>query len=183
MIAWTDAFTGHLPRLRGVLAGADYAPRGPTPEDCLEAWYPGEDDFTALLNSLAEEYARRHLGVRADVPDSIMCTCYTNPMACIDHIDQYFGREGHTDTGDRTVSVSVLVDRADDGGEMIFQDYERKKDPIVTNFPPGTAVFFPADWWHRVAAVQSGVRRSVVRWYSDSSGARFQSEVSGDQQS
>ena len=180
MIHVSPAFVSDLPTIRAAIADIKMKRRGHAATDSWEGWYPEPNDIGDKLNALAAEYARDHLNAVADEPTAILVTRYDVGHECIDHIDQYFDRPGSPDTGHRTVSVSVMVELAGDGGEMVFQDYLRQDPPIVTNVPPGHAVFFPADWWHQVKPVEAGIRRSLIQWYADSSGTRFSSCKVGD---
>ena len=175
MIHIAPALVDDLPEIRAVLAGIKHRRRGPDARDCWEGWYPEPNEIGEKLNRLAAEYAADILNAVADEPTAILCTRYEPGMSCEDHIDQYFGRRDTPDTGHRTASVSVIIDAADVGGEMVFQDYERRSPPIVTGVPPGHAVFFPADWWHLIRPIEAGVRRSIIQWWADSSGGRFHS--------
>ena len=180
MIHIVPAFVDELPAIRAVMDAIEYKKRGPNEHDCYEGWYPEPNDIGEKLDRLASGYARDFLNAVADEPTAILVTRYEKGMSCEDHIDQYFGRAGAADTGHRTVSVSVVIDEAEAGGEMVFQDRRRRDPPIVAGVPPGHALFFPADWWHQVKPVRAGIRRAIVQWYADSSGKRFSSRLEDD---
>ncbi len=157
--------------------GLALARRGPGADDCYEAWLPDgmlPADCTDALDALARNYAREVLNACADTPSPAVCNCYFAGQACLWHVDQYAGR-GVPDTLDRTVSASLIVERAAAGGDMVFQDPGRKRRPVRIDPPPGSLVLFPADWWHRVAPATAGIRRSLVRWWAQSNGERFSS--------
>ena len=177
MIHVAADFVEDLPEMRSILDGLQYRKRGVLKRDSYEAWYPEPNNLGAKLGALAAQYARDYLNAVADEPTAILATRYEEGHECIDHIDQYFDRPGARDTGHRTVSVSVIVDQADAGGELVVQDPFRDEPEVVTGVPPGYAVFFPADWWHKVLPIETGIRRSVIQWYADASGKRFRSRT------
>ena len=168
MIHISSDFVSDLPSMKVVCESLQYKRRSNAHHASYEAWYPEPNDISDKINYLAAIYARDYLNASADAPTAILATCYEEGHRCEDHIDQYFNREGASDTGNRTVSVSIIVESAIRGGEMILQDFKRREPPVITNIPAGHAIFFPADWWHRVEPVKSGVRRSIVQWYADS---------------
>ena len=149
--------------------------RGADPDDSYEGWLPTVPDAWSAIDAAAADYAGE-MRAQADKPTAILHAAYWGGMACPDHIDQYFGRPGTRDTGDRTVSVSYIVERAARGGEMVLRDHARSVRHEV-NPPAGSVILFPADWWHEVLPVHGGIRRSLVRWYAQSNGRRFTSRA------
>ena len=124
----------------------------------------------AYLNALAATYAAKHLWqAKAEEPTALLSSVYRVGESCVEHSDQYKDREGIPDTMDRTVSVSVIVQPAEKGGELVVQDPRRKEPARVLNPEPGRVVIFPADWLHEVREIEAGERRSVVCWWRDRS--------------
>jgi len=72
---------------------------------------------------------------------------------------QYF--QAHTDNGPntpRTMSSTVLLENADEGGELVFSDA-----PSLS-MQSGDAVFFDSNLMHEIQTVKSGTRYSIVKW-------------------
>ena len=85
----------------------------------------------------------------------------------------------HTDQGSkillkdgsiRKISMTLFMNNPDEyeGGEFDLELFDPEKNPRYETFKlkKGSAIFFQADVWHRVRPVSSGVRKSLVAWYS-----------------
>ena len=154
------------------------AERGPGVQ--AEMWLPSRGAIALLRNqltALADAYAKEVLGTEAVLPSNLMLNRYSKGQRCVSHIDQYFDRPGSEDTGYRTVSASVILEQAESGGEMVFQDHDRILPERTENLRAHQAVFFPADWWHEVREVKTGTRQCVVCWWRQSSNEIFRSGV------
>ena len=125
------------------------------------AWLSGSCPMTELLDAMAAAYVRRFKAT-ADDPTAILSTHYPVGADCIEHHDQ-----GGGGTPDRTVTASLILEPAEEGGELTVQDHERRFPKATLNPPRGTLIMFPADWWHQVLPVTKGLRRSAVRWWRD----------------
>ena len=68
----------------------------------------------------------------------------------------------------RKVSMSLFLSEDYEGGEFDLDLYKPGIDPRYESFklPIGSAIFFQSDVWHRVRPVKSGVRTSIVAWFS-----------------
>jgi PKHD-type hydroxylase len=70
----------------------------------------------------------------------------------------------------RKISMTLFMNDPHeyDGGEFDLELYNPEKKPRYKTFKlkKGNALFFQADRWHRVRPVTSGVRKSLVAWYS-----------------
>jgi PKHD-type hydroxylase len=55
-----------------------------------------------------------------------------------------------------------------EGGELDLEFGKPNDKPRYTSFklPKGGLVFFQSDVWHRVCPITSGVRKSLVAWFS-----------------
>lgn len=80
------------------------------------------------------------------------------------HMDMFMG-DNHTDASTmipRKLSASILLNDDFKGGE--FQVSEGKTEPLTVEMRAGSLVAFPSFMVHRVKAVESGVRKSLVVW-------------------
>ena len=70
----------------------------------------------------------------------------------------------------RKISMTLFMNDPDEyeGGEFDLELYNPEKKPRYKTFKlkKGLAIFFQSDRWHRVRPVSSGVRKSLVAWYS-----------------
>lgn len=151
--------------LASLYDGVTLEKRGPAEHDCLEAFIDDED-VQQRLDALAAEYAAEVLGAQALPASRLLLTEYHQFHWCDMHQDQY-DREGAGSTLNRTVSASLIVKQAYVGGDMLFQRPDRKGYTIAKTLKAGDVVLFPADWWHEVTPINTGRRRSIVRWYND----------------
>ncbi len=82
------------------------------------------------------------------------------------HIDQHTGpNEGDV----RKISMTCFLNEDYEGGELDIElDMPEWKDGRYKSFKEksGSIIFFHADAWHRVRPVISGVRKSLVAWFS-----------------
>ena len=85
----------------------------------------------------------------------------------------------HTDQGSkillkdgsiRKISMTLFMNNPDEyeGGEFDLELFNPDKKPRYETFKlkKGSAIFFQSDVWHRVRPVSSGLRKSLVAWYS-----------------
>ena len=71
----------------------------------------------------------------------------------------------------RKVSMTMFLSDPDEyeGGELDILTHPFKEEPHVTfKMPKGTVLFFKSHYFHRVRPVTSGVRKSLVAWFSGS---------------
>ena len=84
------------------------------------------------------------------------------------HVDQ--GSKPLKGGSVRKISMTLFMNNPDEyeGGEFDLELFEPEKKPRYETFKlkKGSAVFFQSDVWHRVRPVNSGVRKSLVAWYS-----------------
>ena len=70
----------------------------------------------------------------------------------------------------RKISMTLFMNNPDEyeGGEFDLEIFDPEKKPRYKTFKlkKGSAIFFQSDVWHRVRPVNSGVRKSLVAWYS-----------------
>ena len=70
----------------------------------------------------------------------------------------------------RKISMTLFMNNPDEyeGGEFDLELFDPEKKPRYETFKlkKGSAIFFQSDVWHRVRPVNSGVRKSLVAWYS-----------------
>lgn len=159
------------------LMGVEVKRRGCNRDDYYEGWVNPDilpDGLLDKMNKHAATYARDVLDADADAASAVIHNVYWTGHSCPDHVDQY-SRRNTGSTMNRTVSASLIVECAGRGGEMVMQDPDRRRDAVVVNPDAGTLILFPADWWHQVRPVRSGIRRSLVRWWAQSSGGTFSS--------
>ena len=80
------------------------------------------------------------------------------------HADQHDNRSDKV----RKISMSLFLNEDYEGGEFELDLY--KPDALKRSkqfkLAEGTALFFLSDSWHRVNPVTSGVRKSLVAWFS-----------------
>ena len=70
----------------------------------------------------------------------------------------------------RKISMTLFMNNPDEyeGGEFDLELFPPDKKPRYETFKlkKGSGIFFQSDVWHRVRPVISGVRKSLVAWYS-----------------
>ena len=70
----------------------------------------------------------------------------------------------------RKISMTLFMNNPDEyeGGEFDLELFHPDKKPRYKTFKlkKGSAIFFQSDVFHRVRPVTSGVRKSLVAWYS-----------------
>ena len=70
----------------------------------------------------------------------------------------------------RKISMTLFMNNPDEyeGGEFDLELFPPQKQPRYETFKlkKGSAIFFQSDVWHRVRPVSSGLRKSLVAWYS-----------------
>jgi len=70
----------------------------------------------------------------------------------------------------RKISMTLFMNNPEEyeGGEFDLELFYPDKKPRYETFKlkKGSAIFFQSDVWHRVRPVSSGVRKSLVAWYS-----------------
>ena len=70
----------------------------------------------------------------------------------------------------RKISMTLFMNNPDEyeGGELDLELFHPEKKTRYETFKlkKGSAIFFQSDVWHRVRPVISGVRKSLVAWYS-----------------
>ena len=70
----------------------------------------------------------------------------------------------------RKISMTLFMNNPDEyeGGEFDLEIFHPDKKPRYETFKlkKGSAIFFQSDVWHRVRPISSGVRKSLVAWYS-----------------
>ena len=70
----------------------------------------------------------------------------------------------------RKISMSLFYSDPDEyeGGDLDLEIYKPGVDPRYQSYKlkKGTAIFFPSATWHRVTPVTSGVRKSIVAWFT-----------------
>ena len=82
------------------------------------------------------------------------------------HVDQGPPKGGSI----RKISMTLFMNNPDEyeGGEFDLELFHPEKKPRYETFKlkKGSAIFFQSDVWHRVRPVSSGMRKSLVAWYS-----------------
>ena len=132
-------------------------------------WINGDDDLNHILCDIVEKVnkdANWNLGM--NYLESIQYGIY--------NIGDHYG--WHNDQGKlliqdqlvRKVSMSLFLNDPDeyDGGELDIDFKNPNSDPRydTLKLDTGYAVFFQSHLWHRVRSVRSGMRKSLVAWFS-----------------
>lgn len=126
------------------------------------------------LDGFVKRYAKDSLSADADEISTVLATHHAKGQSCAEHVDQY-EREGAGSTLHRSVIAVLMVSPAAKGGNLVISN-PSKTTTLQLPLKSNELVLFPADCWHSVLEVTEGTRRSVVRWYAQSSGDRFRSE-------
>jgi len=89
-----------------------------------------------------------------------------------DYYDWHIDQGKPVDNSTRKISLTVFLNDPEEyeGGELeleIFGPLEKERS-VKFKEPKGTVIFFPSDTWHKVNPVKSGVRKSLVTWFSGS---------------
>ena len=68
----------------------------------------------------------------------------------------------------RKISMSLFLNEDYEGGEFDLEIYKPESNPRYETFrlKKGDAIFFNSTTWHRVRPVTSGVRKSIVAWFT-----------------
>jgi len=140
------------------------------------AWLSSSPSWASDLDAHAACFARM-FSVKADRPTAINATSYGAGAESPEHQDQLVA--GRTWERDRTVTAILMLEPADSGGEMRLQDPKRAGPRHTVDLRRNDLLLFPADFWHEVLPVRAGVRRTLIRWYRDSTGAAFYSDRRG----
>ena len=88
------------------------------------------------------------------------------------HVDQHGhfipNMQGKPST--RKISMSLFMNEPDEyeGGEFDLEVFKPSTKPRYKTFSlkKGDAIFFSSTQWHRVRPVKSGVRKSIVAWFT-----------------
>ena len=82
------------------------------------------------------------------------------------HVDQH--EEPNAENQVRKISCTCWVNDDYEGGEFDLEIYNPKTEPRYETFTarPGDVIFFLSDTFHRVRPITSGVRKSLVGWFS-----------------
>jgi PKHD-type hydroxylase len=88
------------------------------------------------------------------------------------HVDQHnnFVPDMQGKPSTRKISMSLFLSNLDEyeGGEFDLEIYKPDSNPRYETFrlKKGDAIFFNSTTWHRVRPVTSGVRKSIVAWFT-----------------
>ncbi|MFN8051150.1 MAG: 2OG-Fe(II) oxygenase [Acidimicrobiales bacterium] len=137
------------------------------------AWIPPDEDTWWIYEKLAKvvERANRRYGFDlTSFGEDLQFTIYDEPGAF------YSWHQDGLDGGVATRKLSIVVQLSDPddyaGGEIQFfevaDDYDDDQLAQFTELTRrrGSAVVFPSFEYHRVLALRSGVRHSLVAWVS-----------------
>lgn len=82
------------------------------------------------------------------------------------HVDQH--EEPNAQNQVRKISCTCWVNDDYEGGDFDLEMYNPVTDPRYKTFTasPGKVIFFLSDCFHRVQPITSGVRKSLVGWFS-----------------
>ena len=137
------------------------------------AWIPPDDDSWWIYDKLAKlaERANRRYGFDlTGFGEDLQFTLYDEPGAF------YSWHQDGLDGGVANRKLSIVIQLTDPedytGGEIQFfevaDDYDDEQLEVFTRLTRqrGTAIVFPSFEYHRVLAMRSGVRHSLVSWVS-----------------
>eukprot|EP00397_Hematodinium_sp_SG-2012_P040019 GEMP01043789.1.p1 GENE.GEMP01043789.1~~GEMP01043789.1.p1 ORF type:complete len:279 (+),score=70.74 GEMP01043789.1:123-959(+) len=131
---------------------------------CTPPWaIPAQQRARTLIQRKIEDHF--NLLMETCVETSVLVNWFPNA---------YIGR--HVDNGqkylrDRHYTATVWLNDDFDGGEFYFERQTDKSvgedtEEVEVPFKAGDAVFFPADVPHGVRMVRSGVRQSLIVWFT-----------------
>ena len=132
-----------------------------------------DEEIDNLFVKMISDYNRLYSGWNYDIEgiEDIQVTRYSKGDFYDWHVDASSwnivrdGRECN-----RKISVTVFLNDPEEyeGGEFDLEIHSPKKNVRYESFKlsKGSIIVFPSDKWHRVRPVISGVRKSLVIWFS-----------------
>ena len=130
-------------------------------------WLNKSKNAKALSRKLVAEINDKYFGIDIDkgnAPDT-QYTVYRNPDDHYDWHQDHYDDES-SDEFERTLSLSICLSPTDfyEGAEFFIKD-ESERNIRVFKMHYGEFIIFPACIEHKVNALRSGERESLVIWY------------------
>ena len=137
-----------------------------TNRDSRVGWIRDDDDLN-LFFDMAEEANKVcgwNLGI--DYLEPMQYTIYNEDGHYDWHVDQF--EQPNAENQVRKISCTCWVNDEYKGGEFDLEIYNPNTNPRYKSFvaKPGKVIFFLSDQFHRVRPITSGVRKSLVGWFS-----------------
>ena len=157
----------NLPMEKSLLNDGDSSERDPTLRISKQAWIK-DVSFCKSFFSVGQkinELCKWDFNIKSI--EAIQFGIYGEGGRYDWHVDQQLKPLNGTV---RKISMTLFMNDPDEyeGGEFDLELYNPEKKPRYKTFKlkKGLAIFFQSDRWHRVRPVSSGVRKSLVAWYS-----------------
>ena len=137
------------------------------------SFFDYDEEIDKLFVKIISEYNRLYSGWKyyIDGIEDIQVTRYVEGDFYDWHVDASSWnvvRDGKE--SNRKISVTVFLNDPEEyeGGEFDLEIHSPKKDVRYESFKlsKGSIIVFPSNKWHRVRPVTSGVRKSLVIWFS-----------------
>ena len=157
----------NLPMEKSLLNDGDFSEKDPTLRISKHAWIKDRSFCKSffIVGQKINEICQWDFNIKSI--EAIQFGIYGEGGRYDWHIDQQ--TKPLNDTV-RKISMTLFMNDPDEyeGGEFDLELYNPEKKPRYKTFKlkKGFAIFFQSDRWHRVRPVSSGVRKSLVAWYS-----------------
>ncbi len=124
-------------------------------------------DLSDMIYDIMTDYNRSEWNLRINSMEPVQFAIYSEG----DYFDWHKDQQSKiTDGKIRKISMTLMLSDPYEyeGGELDLEFGKPNDRPRYTSFklPKGGLIFFQSDVWHRVRPITSGVRKSLVAWFS-----------------
>ena len=137
-----------------------------TSRDSRVGWIHDEDVLNLFFDMAEQANQDCKWNLNIDFLEAMQYTVYDRDGFYDWHVDQH--EEPNAENQVRKISCTCWVNDDYEGGEFDLEIYNPKTEPRYETFTarPGDVIFFLSDTFHRVRPITSGVRKSLVGWFS-----------------
>ena len=137
-----------------------------TSRDSRVGWIHDEDVLNLFFDMAEQANQDCKWNLNIDFLEAMQYTVYDRDGFYDWHVDQH--EEPNAENQVRKISCTCWVNDDYEGGEFDLEIYNPKTEPRYETFTskPGNVIFFLSDTFHRVRPITSGVRKSLVGWFS-----------------
>ena len=137
-----------------------------TSRDSRVGWIHDEDVLNLFFDMADQANRDCKWNLNIDFLEAMQYTVYDHGGFYDWHVDQH--EEPNAENQVRKISCTCWVNDDYEGGEFDLEIYNPKTEPRYETFTakPGHVIFFLSDTFHRVRPITSGVRKSLVGWFS-----------------
>ena len=137
-----------------------------TSRDSRVGWIHDESVLNLFFDMAEQANHDCKWNLNIDFLEAMQYTVYDRDGFYDWHVDQH--EEPNAENQVRKISCTCWVNDDYEGGEFDLEIYNPKTEPRYETFTarPGDVIFFLSDTFHRVRPITSGVRKSLVGWFS-----------------